>query len=190
MPKVGMEPIRRAALVQATIDEIGEAGSLDVTVGQIAKRAGVSSGLAHHYFGTKDAILLSAMRHILRIYGDEVQARLSRADGPRERLEAIAEAGFAPSNFRPEVVAAWLTFYVKAQQSDEVARLLRVYQTRLRSNLLHELRPLLGEEADLAAAGIAAMIDGVYIRQSLRSGDPDPNRATALVRDYIDRVLP
>ena len=53
MPKVGMEPIRRGALVQATIHEIGRAGSLDVTVTQIAKRAGMSSALAHHYFGAK-----------------------------------------------------------------------------------------------------------------------------------------
>ena len=58
MPKVGMEPIRRAALVKATIAEIGEAGTLDVTVSQIAKRAGMSSGLAHHYFGGKDQIFL------------------------------------------------------------------------------------------------------------------------------------
>ena len=46
MPKVGMEPIRKAALVKATIVEIGRAGSLDVTVSQIAKRAGMSSALA------------------------------------------------------------------------------------------------------------------------------------------------
>ncbi len=36
MPKVGAEPIRKAALVRATITEIGRAGSLDVTVAQIA----------------------------------------------------------------------------------------------------------------------------------------------------------
>ena len=41
MPKLGMEPIRRAALVNATIAQIGETGSLDVTVAQIAKRAGM-----------------------------------------------------------------------------------------------------------------------------------------------------
>ena len=66
MPKVGMEPIRRSALVKATIAEIGAAGNLDVTVGQIAKRAGMSTTLAHHYFGGKDQIFLAAMRHILR----------------------------------------------------------------------------------------------------------------------------
>ena len=43
MPKVGMEPIRRKELIEAAILEIGEVGSLDVTVGKIAKRAGVSS---------------------------------------------------------------------------------------------------------------------------------------------------
>ena len=48
MPKLGMEPIRRAALVDATITEIGKSGTLDVTVSQIAKRAGMSSALAHH----------------------------------------------------------------------------------------------------------------------------------------------
>ena len=37
MPKVGMEPIRKEALVRATIVEIGRTGSLDVTVSQIAK---------------------------------------------------------------------------------------------------------------------------------------------------------
>ena len=59
MPKVGMEPIRRKALVDATIVEIGRMGSLDVTVSQIAKRAGMSSALAHHYFGGKDQIFLA-----------------------------------------------------------------------------------------------------------------------------------
>jgi len=43
-----MEPIRRAALVEATITEIGVQGNLDVTVSQIARRAGMSSALAHH----------------------------------------------------------------------------------------------------------------------------------------------
>ncbi|NBT31880.1 MAG: TetR family transcriptional regulator, partial [Rhodobacteraceae bacterium] len=65
MPKLGMEPIRRAALVKATITEIGVQGSLDVTVSQIAKRAGMSSALAHHYFGGKEDIFLAAMRHTL-----------------------------------------------------------------------------------------------------------------------------
>jgi TetR/AcrR family transcriptional repressor of bet genes len=39
---------RRRALIGAALGEIADRGSLDVTVAQIAHRAGVSSALAHH----------------------------------------------------------------------------------------------------------------------------------------------
>lgn len=166
MPKVGMEPIRRAALIDATIACIGQAGSLDVTVGQIARAAGVSSGLAHHYFGSKDHLFLAAMRHVLAQYGAEVRAALARARTPRERLDAIVAAGFSEINFRPEVIAAWLNFYVLAQSNAEARRLLMVYQRRLRSNLVHALRPLT-EGAENTAERIAGLIDGLYLRHAL-----------------------
>ncbi|MFP4273580.1 MAG: transcriptional regulator BetI, partial [Paracoccaceae bacterium] len=108
MPKLGMEPIRRAALVKATIDEIGAAGSLDVTVAQIARRAGMSSALAHHYFGGKEQIFLAAMRHVLALYGAGVRGALAMADGPQARIEAIVRASFSGDNFRREVISAWL----------------------------------------------------------------------------------
>ena len=73
MPKLGMEPIRRQALVEATIAEIGAVGTLDVTVAQIARRAGMSSALAHHYFGGKEQIFLAAMRHVMSVYAAEVK---------------------------------------------------------------------------------------------------------------------
>lgn len=167
MPKLGMEPIRRAALVKATIDEIGAAGTLDVTVSQIAKRAGMSSALAHHYFGGKEQIFLAAMRHTLTVYGAEVRGAMAMADGPAARLEAIIRAGFTSSNFRREVVAAWLNFYVLAQSSSDAQRLLAIYQRRLHSNLVYNLRPLIGDRADHAAVRIAGLIDGLYLRRGL-----------------------
>ena len=141
MPKLGMEPIRRAALIDATIAEIGAVGSLDVTVSQIAKRAGMSSGLAHHYFGGKEDIMLAAMRRIMADYAREVLCRLVEARAPEDRLAAIVEGSFAPSNFRADAVSAWLNFYVLALSSDDARRLHRIYAGRLRSNLRHALRP-------------------------------------------------
>jgi len=181
MPKLGMEPIRRAALVEATIAEIGSTGSLDVTVAQIARRAGMSSALAHHYFGGKEQIFLAAMRHTLTVYAAGVRGALVMATGPQGRLEAIVRASFAGSNFRREVVSAWLNFYVLAQVSEDARRLLAVYQGRLRSNLTHDLRPLVGLRANDVADRIAALIDGVYLRQSLGQGQPDSAAAVATV---------
>ena len=37
--------------------------------------------------------------------------------------------------------------------------------------------------------GIAALIDGLYIRRALRDGLPHPVSATALVEDYVEHQL-
>lgn len=190
MPKQGMEPIRRKALIDAAIQEIGSTGSLDVTVGQIARKAGMSPALAHHYFGSKDRILLAAMRHILTKFGDHVRYELALATTPQERLEAIFKASFHPHNFRPEVIATWLLFYVQAQKSPEAKRLLRIYSGRLSANLLYDLRRLTHRaHAEEIAQGLASMIDGFYIRHALQDRVPDRLETLALVTEYLHLKL-
>ncbi len=187
MPKLGMEPIRRSALVQATIAEIGEAHSLDVTVGQIAKRAGMSSALAHHYFGGKDQIFLAAMRHILSEYGAEVRTRLSEARSPRDRAAAIIVASFDETSFSPGTVNAWMTLYAAAPNNAETKRLLRIYQCRLRSNLTHALRGI-SRNPGVDAETLAALIDGLYLRAAL-SGIGTANAARASALSTLDLLL-
>jgi len=189
MPKVGMEPIRRSALVEATIQEIGARGSLDVTVAQIARRAGMSSALAHHYFGSKEQIFVAAMRHVLTLYGAEVRGALIMAKTPRARVEAIIRASFTPAQFRPEMVSAWLNFYVQAQRSFDARRLLHIYQRRLRSNLYHAFRQITQTEAQTLTRGLAAMIDGLYIRQALGEGETAPEPAIDVLLRYLDTSL-
>ena len=188
MPKIGMEPIRRDALVKSAIAEIGEAGSLDVTVGRIARRAGVSSALAHHYFGGKEDLLIAAMRHILGQYGAAVRAELAPCESPRARLAALIRASFEPQHFAPSVIAAWLNFYVYAQSNPGARRLLTIYQTRLRSNLVFALRPLIGARAEDAAETVAAMVDGLYIRHAL-GGAADGAGAMARVTAVVEMIL-
>lgn len=190
MPKIGVEPIRRASLIKATIAEIGDVGSLEVTVSRIAKRAGMSSALAHHYFGSKESIFLAAMRHVLTVYGAEVRGALAAADGPKSRAQAVIRASFSAVNFRREVISAWLNFYVLAQTKPEARRLLRVYQRRMISNLSHALRPIAGAQTATIAQTIAAMIDGAYLHAVLGPESPDAQQATALVETYLSLALP
>jgi TetR/AcrR family transcriptional repressor of bet genes len=166
MPKLGMEPIRRDALVKATIAEIGAAQSLDVTVDQIARRAGMSKALAHHYFGGKDQIFLAAMRYILSEYSSEVRRELRKANTPIARAEAIIRASFDESCFDPATVSAWMMLYGSSRTNVETYRLLIVYQARLRSNLTHALRPI-STQPEQHAETLAALIDGLYLRAAL-----------------------
>ena len=185
MPRIGMMALRKDALVNATIGEIGRKGSLDVTMGQIASAAGVSSALAHHYFGSKDELFLAAMRAILSEFGAEARRALALAHTPRARLSALVQASFGGRNFQPEVAAAWLNFYVLAQTQPQAARLLRVYQQMLVSNLTHALRPLCADPKGVART-TAALIDGVYIRHALtEAGPPEPFAAITTLEGYL-----
>ena len=180
---------RRRELISATLREIGAKGTLNVTVGQIAKRAGVSPGLAFHYFGDKEQLFLAAMRSILRNYGAEVRAALKGCTTPRARLEAILRTNFQDSHFEDGAVSAWLNFYVLAQTSPEAQRLLYLYHRRLHSNLVYSLRPLIGARADAAAERIAGLVDGLYLRFALDRATVDPAPAVAQVLAALDQEL-
>ncbi|ESZ18045.1 choline-binding transcriptional repressor BetI [Mesorhizobium sp. L48C026A00] len=190
MPKIGMEPLRRRALIDATISAIGERGSLDVTMSEIAGRAGVSSALAHHYFGAKDELLLATMRHILAELTADMRRALRSASTPRQRVSAVVAVNFSDAQFQPETIAAWLAFYVEAQKSRALRRLLKVYARRLHSNLLNGLTCILPRsEADRVAEATAALIDGLYIRRALKDGVPNAATAIALIEDYLETKL-
>jgi TetR/AcrR family transcriptional regulator, transcriptional repressor of bet genes len=190
VPRIGMEPIRRKALIAAAIDAIHDRGMGQVTMSEIARRAGVSPALAHHYFGRKDQLLLATMRHLLAELGAVNQARLARAATPAERIAAIIRGNFAEEQFRPAVISAWLAFYVQAQTDPEARRLLRIYTRRLESNLVHAMRGLAKRERAAEIAEMAgAMIDGLWIRHSLGDRKPDPESAIALVENAVRDAL-
>ena len=190
MPKIGMEPVRRKALVDAALKTIGDHGSLSVTMQEIAKSAGVSPALAFHYFGSKEQLLVAGMRSLLRQLRAETVAALSTSRTPRERVSAVIAASFGVEQFTPATIASWLAFYVDAQRSMETRRLLNIYSRRLSSNLVHALTPLCdAASAAHIAEGTAAMIDGLYIRRALNAREADITGASALVEDYVTTQL-
>ena len=190
MPKIGMEPLRRRALVDATLKTIGDNGSLSVTMQEIARNAGVSAALAHHYFGSKEQLLVASMRSLLAQLKADTVSALRNVETPRQRISAIIDVSFHAEQFAPEIVAAWLAFYTEAQRSDETRRLLVIYARRLQSNLLSCLKQLcLPDDAARIAEGTAAMIDGLYIRKGLKSSDLAIDAAIHLVEDYVTTSL-
>ena len=69
-------------------------------------------------------------------------------------------------------------------------RLLVVYARRLNSNLLSSLRQLCAPQAAADIAdGAAAMIDGLYLRQGLRSAPVSIESSIALTEGYLNAQL-
>ncbi len=190
MPKLGMKPVRRAQLIAAAISSIHEYGLADATLARIARKAGVSTGIIHHYFDDKNDLIFETMRSLLEELRLEVVQRLRRAEGPRERVLAVIEANFDTKQFSVEVMTAWLALYGSAQSSDELRRIIGIYASRLTSNLSHGFRQIMPEDkARAAAEGAGAMIDGLWLQYALQGGKPGADRALHLLRDYVDTQL-
>lgn len=167
------EDERRIDLIAATIREVGASGTLDIPTSQIAKAAGVSPGLVFHYFQDKEGLFLAAMRSILRDYGEDVRAALKTATSPQGRLEAIITANFGQASLGRDAIAAWVNFYGLALRAQRARRLLSLYHKRLHSNLVHDLKPLVGARADEVATRIGGLIDGLYLRFALNGRGED-----------------
>ena len=130
------------------------------------------------------------MCHILETFGAQVRSELSQARTPMDRLHAIVAASFHTQNFADEVVTAWLAFYLQAHTSEKAKRLLRVYGRRLHSNLVYNLRPLVAaSRVDTIAHGVAALIDGFYIRNALQDRVPTREQIIEIVEDYLDQNI-
>lgn len=190
MPKLGMAPIRRKQLVEAAIAVIHEDGFTRATVARIAKHAGISSGMVHHYFKDKDELLFETMRHLLSDLRADAVARLADAQSPRSRIVAIIDACFGDKQFDGRVFSAWLALYGNARPSPRLQHILGIYHSRLRSSLLHDLRRITGSrEAERIADGIGAMIDGFWLRYALTGKPDNPEIPRALTRDYFAASL-
>jgi len=190
MPKLGMEPIRKRQLIDATIASIHAYGYGDTTVARIGRAAGVSPGIIHHYFGGKGELLEATMRSLLRGLRRSVIKRLEHAHGPRARIEAIIDGNFAGEQFAPEAVTAWLAFWAQVPHAPRLARLQHVNAQRLRSNLRHAFRELLpAARVDRATSGLAAMLDGLWLRCALTPGGIAPSEARSLAGEYLEHQL-
>ncbi|WP_068318197.1 transcriptional regulator BetI [Polycladidibacter hongkongensis] len=190
MPKVGHEDERKSSIIEATIAAIHECGYGKVTMAQIARNAGVSAGLPHHYFGSKAGLFNATITHLLLELSRQVNEALQNVEGPLQRVLTLVETNFSDEQFQPGVISAWLAFYAEARNEPQTNRLLRIYQRRLVLKLRAEFRQLLAEEdARRAAEGTAAMIDGLWLQRALVGGGLVGSSAAALVADYVQMSL-
>ena len=212
MPKLGMQPIRRRQLIDATLDAINEVGMHDATIAQIARRAGVSTGIISHYFKDKNGLLEATMRDITSQLRDAVLNRLhalpdgsasqlrdavlnrlhALPDGSAsQRLQAIVGGNFDETQISSAAMKAWLAFWASSMHQPMLYRLQQVSSRRLLSNLVYEFRrELPREQAQEAGYGLAALIDGLWLRAALSGKPLDKTLAQSLTSHFIRQHLP
>ncbi|TMO46904.1 transcriptional regulator BetI [Pseudoalteromonas ruthenica] len=193
MPKVGMEPVRRQQLIDATLNSVAELGLHATTINSISKRAGLSSGIISHYFGGKQGLIEATVRYLLTQLKINLLAKTTADNtlSPRERLNLIVESNFAPVQQQHDSTRTWLSFWAQSLHDPALFRLQQVNSRRLRSNLQVSLNTLMPRDKAKQAAELAAgMIDGLWLRCVLSCGEADDfHHAEQLSKSYIDTLI-
>ena len=192
MPKVGMQPIRRQQLIQATLTAVDQVGMGDASIALIARLAGVSNGIISHYFQDKNGLIEAAMRHLMTALSKSIaQRRQALGDNsPRAHLQTIIEGNFDASQVNGPAMKTWLAFWATSMHQPSLHRLQRINDHRLYSNLCCEFRRVLPlEQARSAARGMAALIDGLWLRGALSGDEFDTEQAQRIACEYLDLQL-
>lgn len=193
MPKVGMPEVRKPQLIRATMQTIHKVGLHKASVAMISQCAGVSPAIINHYFGGKAGLLEATMKTVLKSLAQSITERLQQIPQAdiSGRIMAVVEGNFDPLQLDDEVVKTWLTFWSYSMHEPRLHRLQQVNEKRLLSFLRRELkRALPAQAAAFHAQGIAALIDGIWLRGALSPQGINRQMALNLVIDYLRRALP
>ena len=182
---------RRGQLLKAALASLANTGIENFTLAEVARRADVSPALVVHYFGDRDRLIEATFRQLVERVTTLPMRALAGGDDPAARLRAFVLAHLNPSELSSEASRAWLSFWGLALFTPALARLQRVHQERLVSNLKHELRALVAADAvERIAETIGALIDGFWLRAALASAwKPDVQIPVDWIFAVIEREI-
>lgn len=76
-------------IVNAMRDSVARRGAAGSTFEHVAREAGVSRGLLHYYFGTKERLLVEVVRRDTELRVDRLDARLAPAKSVDDVIDAL-----------------------------------------------------------------------------------------------------
>jgi AcrR family transcriptional regulator len=87
-----IETARRAQIIECAIDAIAELGFAQASLAQIAKRAGVSTGVTLYYFAGKDELIRAVVAHVYATGAAVISPRVNGEANARAALLAFIAA--------------------------------------------------------------------------------------------------
>jgi AcrR family transcriptional regulator len=172
--------------MRASVARRGVAGS---TFDHVAREAGVSRGLLHYYFGTKERLLAEVVRRdcdVRMAMLDEQVGEASTAEDVLARLVANLDDLVERD---AEVLSLAFELFNLSRRNPEIATEFAELTRRLRERLSHLLAAKqeegvleLGAEPDAVADVLLAFADGLALRMLAEPGRDQTAMLSASVR--------
>jgi TetR/AcrR family transcriptional repressor of bet genes len=164
---------RRLEVVLALMRVVARHGYANASILEIAREAGLTPGLIHYHFESKQEILLTLFAHLEALVGARMESRMQapgRQVAPQEELEAMIDAFLALDSKSDEVaVRCWTMLSAEAVHNEELGQLyrevIRKHQLRIERILLRDRRAVRGRRARIrdASSAILAAIHGSFL---------------------------
>ena len=172
---------------RATTAVMHESGLAEPTLAAICARAGLSSSsIVNHYFESKQDLLECTMRDLAAGFLGEVALRVSTAKSALDKVRAVIDANFAPSQCTPEAVSAWLWFWSRVPTNEVFAQIEHAIDDHVVGELkraLHDIVPK--ADVDDVAEGIMALMYGFWLRFALDQKKLNIQTACRITQDAV-----
>jgi len=127
---VNVIELRRNQLTRAAYKVVSRKGYYNFTVRDIAKEAGLSTGLVHYYFKNKDDLLVS----VLRVMNENLRSYLAKAleqiEDPKEKIIIFMDEAFHLVEREKEYFHVLIDFWTQINHNERIRKAnIKLYQS-------------------------------------------------------------
>jgi AcrR family transcriptional regulator len=188
----------RERILAAACAVIAEVGFEKVRMRLVAQRAGVSPGLLHYHFESRENLFAAALRHSYDHNGGAVRPEDSNGTSALVRLALAVDSCLPLNQELRQDQQLWHELWLRAAR-DEASRLLALefygmlhdwFTSIIRSGIdAGEFHPCTPDEVEESVVQVLLLLDGVAIRLALADPAFPPQQARARVWAQLAPVL-
>jgi AcrR family transcriptional regulator len=116
-----LETDKQARIVDAMRTSVAQRGAAGATFDHVAREAGVSRGLLHYYFGTKERLLAEVVRHDCELRMAVLTEQLAGADTAEDVLQRLVASLKEWVVKEPEFVTVIFELFTLSRRNEEIA---------------------------------------------------------------------
>ena len=194
-PLAGDKAARIVDAMRASVAERGTAGS---TFDHVARAAGVSRGLLHYYFGTKERLLVEVVRRDCDVRMALLDEQLAQARSADDFIAVLVASLEDVVRSDPGFVTLLFELFVLARRHEEIACEFAELLRRPRDQVAALLREKesdgvlnLAAEPEAVVDVLFSLADGIWMRMLAEERDFAPTIAAGMtcVRALLDDAM-
>jgi AcrR family transcriptional regulator len=108
-------------IVDAMRRSVARRGSAGSTFDHVSREAGVSRGLLHYYFGTKEQLLVEAVRRDCELRLERLEAQLSTAKTADDYIDLMAQNLQETVHDDPDFVTLVFELFTLSRRNEDIA---------------------------------------------------------------------